>query len=78
MPLRPPSIFHSVRTLAVSHEAELHVHPIPKGRDSRLTNQRSETKINVTCLLAYNNDILHGRWIDANQDAGAIWDEVST
>ena len=43
-----------------------------------MTNQRSETRIYVACLAAYNNGILHGRWIDANQNAWAIWDEVST
>lgn len=77
MPLRPPSIFHSVWTPAVRHEAGLHVQPIPKGRNSQMTYQRSEIRIYVACLAAYNNGILHGRWIDANQDAWAIWDEVS-
>ena len=42
-----------------------------------MTYQRSEIRIYVACLAAYNNGILHGRWIDANQDAWAIWDEVS-
>ena len=55
----------------------MHVQPIPKGRDSQMTNQRSEIRIYVACLAAYNNGILHGRWIDANQDAWAIWDKVS-
>ncbi len=77
MPLRPPSISHSVWTPAVRHEAGLHVQPIPKGRDSQMTNQRSEIRIYVACLAAYNNGILHGSWIDANQDAWAIWGDVS-
>ena len=42
-----------------------------------MTKQTSEIRIYVACLAAYNNGILHGRWIDANQDAWAIWDEVS-
>ncbi|PTS76544.1 antirestriction protein ArdA [Sphingomonas sp. HMWF008] len=32
--------------------------------------------IYVACLAAYNNGILHGAWIDANQDAWAIYDDV--
>ena len=35
-----------------------------------------ETRIYVACLAAYNNGKLHGRWIDANQEADAIRDEV--
>ncbi|QIG79439.1 antirestriction protein ArdA [Stakelama tenebrarum] len=36
-----------------------------------------EIRIYVACLAAYNNGILHGRWIDAEQDAWAIYDEVA-
>ena len=36
----------------------------------------AEIRIYVVCLAAYNNGILHGRWIDAEQDAWAIYDEV--
>ena len=32
----------------------------------------SEIRIYVACLAAYNNGILHGRWIDADQDAEDI------
>ena len=42
-----------------------------------MTNQTREIRIYVACLAAYNNGMLHGRWIEANQDASAIWDEVS-
>ena len=35
-----------------------------------------ETRIYVACLAAYNSGKLHGRWIDANQEADAIRDEV--
>jgi len=38
---------------------------------------KGEIKIYVACLAAYNNGILHGRWIEANQDPFDIWSEVS-
>lgn len=37
----------------------------------------SEIRIYVACLAAYNNGILHGCWIDANQDAWAIYDGIA-
>lgn len=33
---------------------------------------KSEIRIYVACLAAYNNGILHGGWIDVNQDADDI------
>lgn len=33
-------------------------------------------RIYVACLAAYNNGILHGRWIDALQDSDAILEEI--
>jgi len=33
-------------------------------------------RIYVACLAAYNNGYLHGTWIDAAQDAWAIYDAV--
>lgn len=33
-------------------------------------------QIYVACLAAYNNGILHGRWIDANQCASDIYREI--
>ena len=33
-------------------------------------------RIYVACLAAYNNGHLHGRWIDAKQDAWAIYDDI--
>ena len=33
-------------------------------------------RIYVACLAAYNNGILHGRWIDADQDAEDIQAEI--
>lgn len=35
-------------------------------------------QIYVACLAAYNNGILHGRWIDANQDADRIYAEIAS
>lgn len=35
-----------------------------------------EIRIYVACLASYNNGVLHGAWIDADQDAWAIYDEV--
>ncbi len=41
-------------------------------------NEKTQTKprIYVACLAAYNNGILHGQWIDANQDKEAIHAEI--
>ena len=33
-------------------------------------------RIYVACLAAYNNGILHGQWIDANQSSEAIHAEI--
>ena len=33
-------------------------------------------RIYVACLAAYNNGKLHGRWIDANQEAAEIHAEI--
>lgn len=37
----------------------------------------SNPRIYVACLAAYNNGYLHGAWIDADQDAAEIRDEIS-
>lgn len=37
---------------------------------------QSEIRIYAACLAAYNSGILHGRWIDAQQDEDAIRDEI--
>lgn len=34
------------------------------------------TRIYVACLASYNNDTLHGRWIDATQGEAHIWHET--
>lgn len=41
-----------------------------------MTDQTATIKIYVACLAAYNNGILHGRWIDATQGEDHIWDGI--
>ncbi|HBG62150.1 MAG: hypothetical protein A2Y03_00490 [Omnitrophica WOR_2 bacterium GWF2_38_59] len=42
-----------------------------------MTNTITTTpKIYVACLAAYNNGRLHGKWIDAEQNADAIQEEI--
>ncbi len=41
-----------------------------------MATQTITPRIYVACLAAYNNGKLHGRWIDANQDADAIHEEI--
>lgn len=40
------------------------------------TLQVSAPRIYVACLAAYNNGILYGKWIDADQDADSIRLEI--
>ena len=35
-----------------------------------------QPRVYVACLAAYNNGILHGRWIDADDGEDAIWAEI--
>ncbi|MGS1093255.1 antirestriction protein ArdA [Aquamicrobium terrae] len=43
-----------------------------------MTNlSHSSLRIYVACLAAYNNGFLHGTWIDADQDADQIRDEIA-
>ena len=37
----------------------------------------SNPRIYIACLAAYNNGYLHGVWIDADQDADQIRDEIA-
>ena len=37
----------------------------------------SNPRIYVACLAAYNNGFLHGSWIEADQDADQIRDEIA-
>ncbi len=37
----------------------------------------SSPRIYVACLAAYNNGFLHGAWIDADQDADQIREEIA-
>jgi antirestriction protein len=41
-----------------------------------MTDETASIKIYVACLAAYNNGILHGRWIDATQGEDHIWDGI--
>jgi len=41
-----------------------------------LQSAKPEPKIYVACLAAYNNGRLHGAWIDADQDAWAIYEDA--
>ena len=42
-----------------------------------MSNSQVEVRIYVACLAAYNNGVFHRRWIDAEQDANGIRDEIS-
>ncbi|AIT08546.1 antirestriction protein [Candidatus Francisella endociliophora] len=35
-----------------------------------------EPQIYIACLASYNNGILYGKWINANQDVSALEDEI--
>ena len=39
---------------------------------------RLEPKIYVICLSAYKQGILHGAWVDANQEVEALYADVQT
>ncbi|MBI1278441.1 MAG: antirestriction protein ArdA [Anaerolineaceae bacterium] len=43
-----------------------------------MTKNEPTTRIYVACLASYNNGILHGAWIDADQDAESIFADVQT
>ncbi|MDE8654485.1 antirestriction protein ArdA [Novosphingobium album (ex Liu et al. 2023)] len=47
----------------------------PQPKEEKMENDH-EIRIYVACLAAYNNGHLHGAWIDADQEAGAIYDDV--
>jgi antirestriction protein len=38
----------------------------------------TEPRIYVACLAAYNAGCLHGAWIDADQSATDLWEDIST
>ena len=40
-------------------------------------HELTKPRIYVACLAAYNNGHLHGAWIDAHQDAWAIYDGIA-
>ena len=41
-----------------------------------MKQSQGDIQIYVACLASYNSGMLHGTWIDANQDAYAIYDAV--
>jgi antirestriction protein len=41
-------------------------------------NNNETPRIYVACLAAYNAGLLHGKWIDADQDAEDIMEEIQT
>ena len=41
-------------------------------------NNNNESRIYIACLASYNNGILHGQWIDANQEASDLESEIQT
>lgn len=43
-----------------------------------MTDETASIKIYVACLAAYNNGILHGRWIDATLGEDHIWEGIKT
>lgn len=51
------------------------VNQAPLGTSTALTT-KDEIRIYVACLAAYNNGILHGRWIDATDGEDHIWSET--
>ena len=42
-----------------------------------MNKEKGEIRIYVACLAAYNNGILHGSWINADQDTDAIRKSIS-
>lgn len=42
-----------------------------------MENQDADIRIYMACLAAYNNGILHGRWIDADQDPDDVRAEIT-
>jgi antirestriction protein len=60
-------------TAAVREEVRGVVEDAP-GRETR---ENPPLRIYVACLAAYNNGILHGRWIDCDQGQEAIEGEIA-
>ncbi|WP_284154937.1 antirestriction protein ArdA [Algicella marina] len=54
----------------------MHEQPIPYEEDKKMKTSQGDIQIYVACLASYNNGILHGAWINAEQAAYAIYDEV--
>jgi antirestriction protein len=51
-------------------------HGIFKGEKIMSVKENADPRIYVACLAAYNDGKLHGQWINANQDADCIYEEI--
>lgn len=51
--------------------------PLQRAKDRRIMTSQGECRIYVACLASYNAGRLHGRWIDAAQDADDIRAEIA-
>ena len=49
---------------------------IRKDKIMNIQTSTSDIRIYVACLASYNNGILHGAWIDADQSEDEIWDAI--
>lgn len=53
----------------------------PEGASGEAPSESASSdagpRVYAACLAAYNNGILHGRWIDAAQEPQDIWREIS-
>ena len=45
--------------------------------NTSLSNDEEHPEIYVACLSSYNNGILYGAWIQADQPIEAIWEEIN-
>lgn len=66
------SISISVCTPRFRQRARVHVEPKTKG----LRKMGNEIRIYAACLAAYNNGILHGKWVNALQSTDDIISDV--
>ncbi len=49
----------------------------PEHETSPEQQSEVQPRIYVACLSSYNNGILHGEWINANQDVGGLWSDIA-
>ena len=51
--------------------------PVPTEGRVKMKDQEGDIRIYVACLAAYNNGILHGRWINAHQEPDDIYAAIA-